>query len=61
MPESLIETETMNPNALAIENQDLLTVCEAARDNSEDTSEITPMTMDCFKLVGGGSSIVLLG
>jgi hypothetical protein len=51
----------MNLETLAIESQELATTHQAADCALEQDSEITPIAMECFKLVGGGSSIVLLG
>jgi len=51
----------MNLETLAIESQDMLTTHQTAGSDSEQTGEIKPIAMECFKLVGGGSSIVLLG
>jgi hypothetical protein len=48
----------MNFETLAIETQNLLTKEEVAA-TVEQTAEVTPISMDCFKLVGGGSAIFL--
>lgn len=48
----------MKIETLAIESQVLL-VKEEVSANAEHATEITPISMDCFKLVGGGSAIVL--
>jgi hypothetical protein len=49
----------MNVETIAIENQAATT--EDATCCSDQLCEITPMSMDCFKLVGGGSAIIVLG
>lgn len=51
----------MNLETLAIESEEMLTTHQAADSASDQTPEITPMALECFKLVGGGSSIILLG
>ena len=49
----------MNLETLSFDNQNTLTTNESAASASEQTAQITQMPTDCFKLVGGGSSIVL--
>ena len=51
----------MNLETLAIESEELLTTHQAADFASEQAAEITPLPMESFKLIGGGSSIILLG
>jgi hypothetical protein len=51
----------MNLNTLAIESQDLFTSRQGADSAADNAPEITPVEMENYKLVGGGSSIVLLG
>lgn len=51
----------MDIESLAIENQEILSSEEAEDSAPQQTAEITPLPLESFKLVGGGSSIVLLG
>jgi hypothetical protein len=55
---ALFRRETMNVENLAIESEEL-TTHQAADSASEQTSEITPLALESFRLVGGGSIIVL--
>jgi len=48
----------MNVENLAIESEEL-TTHQAADSASEQTSEITPLAVESFRFVGGGSIIVL--
>ena len=50
----------MNIESLALENQEVPSK-EQTGDSAQQTAEITPLPPESFKLVGGGSSIVLLG
>jgi hypothetical protein len=50
--------EMMNVENLAIESEEL-TTHQAADSASEQTSEITPLALESFRFVGGGSIIVL--
>jgi hypothetical protein len=51
----------MNPEILAIASEEMLPTRQATEHALEPTPEITPLTVESFKLVGGGSSIILLG
>jgi hypothetical protein len=51
----------MNIENLAIENQQTLSGDQAENSTSQQTTEIRPLPLESFKLVGGGSSVVLLG
>jgi len=59
VPGLLNEREKMNLETLAIENQDLHITNQVADCGSDQTAQVTPMSVECFKLVGGGSSIFL--
>lgn len=49
----------MNFETLSLDNQATLATNESDVSSSEQAPEIRQMPMDCFKLVGGGSSIFL--
>jgi hypothetical protein len=51
----------MNLDTLAFESQATITTNTDADCAADQASEITPMPMECFSLVGGGTGIVLLG
>jgi hypothetical protein len=51
----------MNIENLAIENQETLSSEQSEDAVSQQTAEIRPLALESFKLVGGGSSVVLLG
>lgn len=50
----------MKLEMLANEAEGLSTDRQAETVVSDLAAEITPISMDCFKLVGGGSSIIVL-
>jgi hypothetical protein len=50
----------MNLDTIAFETQSTITTNTDAG-ATEQLSDITPMPLECFNLVGGGSGIVLLG
>jgi hypothetical protein len=50
----------MNLDKLAVENQAATTTNQDAA-GADQASEITPMALESYRLVGGGSGIVLLG
>ena len=50
----------MNVETFAIEDQELPSAEQAEDASSQQAAEITPLALDCFKLIGGGSSIVVL-
>jgi hypothetical protein len=49
----------MTQETLAIEQQEELPSPQAANPAPQQTAEITTLTFDSFKLVGGGSGIVV--
>jgi hypothetical protein len=49
----------MNLETLAIESDEMLTAQRGADSASEQALEITPLSLESFKLVGGGSSVVV--
>jgi hypothetical protein len=50
----------MNIETLVIEQQEILPALQPATSTAEQTPEITPLSFESFKLIGGGSSIVEL-
>lgn len=51
----------MNLDTIAFENQSTITTDTDAACAADQVTEITPMSIECFRLVGGGTGIVLLG
>lgn len=51
----------MNLDTLAFEGQATVTTNQDTGGGADQASEIIPMSIDCFRLVGGGTGIVLLG
>lgn len=51
----------MNLETLATEFEAMPTTQQSTDCASGLAPEITPLALECFKLVGGGESIVLLG
>ena len=50
----------MNLDTIAFETQSTITTNTDAG-ATDQPSEITPISIECFRLVGGGTGIVLLG
>ena len=51
----------MNIESLVIETQEVPSSEQAENSASQQTPGITPLPPESYKLVGGGSSIILLG
>lgn len=51
----------MNLDKFAVENQATTTTNQDAVGGPDQAHEIMPMAVECYRLVGGGSGIVLLG
>jgi hypothetical protein len=51
--------KTMNVETLAIEDQEPLSADQAEDASRQQTAEITPLALESFKLIGGGSGIVV--
>lgn len=49
----------MNVELVAIENQEPLSTDQAEDPSRQQTAEITPLALESFKLVGGGTGIVV--
>ena len=50
----------MNVEPVAIEDQELLSTEQAEDALGQQTAEITPLALDSFKFIGGGSGIAVL-
>jgi hypothetical protein len=56
----LWERKIMNLESLAIESQQTLGTQPAVEPTPEQEFEITPLAFESFRLIGGGSSVVVV-